>query len=128
MKSKLRFGFANIYGVYLAFGIIILDIFLAFSRDFEYLGDSLFTIRWFAIDLFVVCPVVAGVVATDVANFSKIGNVHLTKVKNHKQYKWIFVWSILPCAIAHMILPIIMFFCCGWFNLTINGWLSVILG
>jgi hypothetical protein len=128
MKNKLRFGFQSIFGIYLSIGIIILDLILSFSRQMPYIGESLFTVRWFAIDLFIICPVVAGVVATDTSRFSKKENVYLTNIKKHKQYKWILKFSALPPALSHLIIPIIYLFIGHETDLPKNILLSVILG
>lgn len=84
---------------------LVLETLNFFQRGMPWRGESLWTIDWFAISLFILGPLVAGAAAVDAANLTRPGNLHLVLAVRgfYRPYLRAFAWCVGPVAAVHLV-------------------------
>lgn len=105
MSSHVRYATRTLWGPWLAIPAIGIEITMFLQRGMPWRGESLWTVDWFGISLFILGPLAAGVAAIDAAKLSRPGNIHLvvSVLRRGRAYAWAAAWCALPLAAVHLI-------------------------
>ncbi|MEY2442148.1 MAG: hypothetical protein QOJ46_1574 [bacterium] len=77
MSRPVRFAFKTLYGPWLVAPVIALETANFLQRGMPWRGEGMWTVEWFAIAMFLIGPLCAGVGAVDASRLTRPGNIHL---------------------------------------------------
>lgn len=128
MIRSFRFALATLVGPWLVILVAVFEVCLALLRDAEWRGDGLWTVDWFAIGLFYLLPVVAGVAAIDAARLTRDGCLHV--LRTTRKGRWVLfraaLWSAIPVVVVH-VLTILTGWIVGEVLSPTIGWVPLLL-
>jgi hypothetical protein len=101
--KRAKFAVGGLFGPLGGLLVLGLDLAMEFTRRSPFLGDPLFTERWFALSLLYFCPVLSGLAATDAARISKVGNAHWARASHGRRYWWAWSWTVIPAVVIHVL-------------------------
>ncbi|SNT06752.1 hypothetical protein SAMN06309944_1941 [Micrococcales bacterium KH10] len=85
MTRALRYDFSTLLGPYIAVPSVVgLGVGIAVTRDAPYLGEAMWTVRWFALSLFLIVPVCCAAAAIDASRLSQVHANHLILVSQRR--------------------------------------------
>ena len=73
----MRYAVRTLFGPWLALPVLLLEAVTFAQRGAPWRGEAVWTVDWFALALFVIAPLCAGVAAVDAARLCTSGRVHL---------------------------------------------------
>ncbi|MFV0634016.1 hypothetical protein [Demequina sp.] len=102
---RFRYALSTLTGPWISLVVLGLDGAVAASRGAEYLGEDVWTVRWMALGLWILWPLVAAGAATDAARATAAGNRHLALPPEvgSRDYLWRAAWTAGPAMAAHVI-------------------------
>ncbi len=77
MILRLRYALRTLLGPWLVLLALGVEVTTFLVRGMPWRGEGMWTVEWFAIGLFIIGPLCAGVAAVDAARLSRPGNIHL---------------------------------------------------
>jgi hypothetical protein len=107
------------------FGAIIVGVFdalIAVARHAEYLGEPVYTVRWFCIGMIYILPLTAGLSAIDAARLSAGGVIINQHIAPDLRWRWL--WAAGPIAATHTFV-ILAALVAGQERTARGGWLSI---
>ncbi len=104
MRSRLRYAARTLLGPWVALPALGLEMASFVLRGMPWRGEGLWTVEWFAIPLFILGPVCAGVAAIDAARLSRPGNIHLAVSVARPGWAYLraAAWCAVPLACLHL--------------------------
>ncbi|MEU8003933.1 hypothetical protein AB0B66_22480 [Catellatospora sp. NPDC049111] len=104
MKAKLGYALHTLVGPWLLLPAIVLEVVAFLQRGMPWRGEGMWTADWFAVVLFILGPVSAGVAAVDAARLTRPGNIHLvlSVPRPERVYLRAALWTAVPLAAAHV--------------------------
>ncbi|CAM5334485.1 hypothetical protein GCM10010329_37450 [Streptomyces spiroverticillatus] len=104
-SPALRYAFRTLLGPWAVLPVVVLEVMNFLQRGMPWRGESLWTVDWFAIALFVVGPLLAGAAAVDASRLSKAGNIHLVlaTARPHRPYLRAAAWCAVPVLCVHLL-------------------------
>ena len=104
MTTHVRYALRTLAGPWAALVVLGVDAGIATMRQAPYLGEGMWTVRWMALGLWIIWPVVAATAAVDAARLTRPGARHLpfTTRRGRREYAWAAAWTAVPAAGAHV--------------------------
>lgn len=101
----IRYALRTLAGPWVVLPVVVLEVLNFLQRGMPWRGETLWTVDWFAIALFIVGPLVAGASAVDAARLSRMGNVHLVLAtpRPHRPYLRGAAWCAAPVLMVHVL-------------------------
>lgn len=108
MRGRGRYALTTLAGPWIAVVMLGVDMGIALMRGSPYLGEGMWTVRWMAIGLWVVWPVIAAVAAVDAARLTRPGVRHLPLTARHgaREYVWAAAWAAGPAVVVHALVTL----------------------
>ncbi|MFJ6940000.1 hypothetical protein [Streptomyces sp. NPDC101132] len=102
---SLRYALKTLVGPWVMLPVAGLEVMNFLQRGMPWRGESLWTVDWFAIALFIVGPLLAGAAAVDASRLSRPGNIHLVLATSrpHRPYFRAAAWCALPVLGVHLL-------------------------
>jgi len=103
MSVHARYALRTLAGPWAALVVVGVDLGIATMRHAPYLGEGMWTVRWMALGLWILWPVVAAVAAVDAARLTRPGSRHLpfTTRRGRVEYVWAASWTAVPAIAVH---------------------------
>lgn len=103
-RNTVRYAARTLVGPWMVLPVLVLETLNFFQRGMPWRGETLWTVDWFAISLFIIGPLVAGAAAVDSANLTRPGNVHLVLAVNgqYRPYLRAAAWCAGPVVAVHL--------------------------
>lgn len=102
--NSLRYATRTLVGPWAVLPALVLEVLNFFQRGMPWRGETLWTVDWFAISLFIIGPLIAGAAAVDAAKLTRPGNIHLVLAVTspHRPYLRAAAWCAGPVAVVHL--------------------------
>ncbi|MFI8515587.1 hypothetical protein ACIGHB_31115 [Streptomyces sp. NPDC085460] len=102
---SLRYAARTLIGPWVALPATVLEVLNFFQRGMPWRGETLWTVDWFAISLFIIGPLIAGAAAVDASRLTRPGNIHLVVgvSRPHRPYLRAAAWCAGPVAAVHLL-------------------------
>lgn len=125
---RVRYALAALVGPWASLVVLGLTVAVAASRDAEYLGEDVWTVRWMALGLWIVWPIVAAAAAADAARASALGSRHLAVPLElrARDYAWRAAWTAGPAVVVHAMVVLSALVVGGVLTPRV-GWWSIVL-
>ncbi|GAB1640187.1 hypothetical protein [Krasilnikovia sp. MM14-A1259] len=104
MTSQLRYARKTLLGPWMILAALGIEVTNFMLRGMPWRGEGLWSVDWFAISLFIIGPLAAGVAAIDAARLSRPGNLHLvvSVARRGRAYLWAAAWCAIPLSVLHL--------------------------
>ncbi len=129
MRPGFRYARRTLVGPWLVFPAAALEAANFAQRGMPWRGEGMWTVEWFAIALFVIGPLCAGVAAVDASRLSRPGNIHLvlSTPRPSLPYLRAAAWCAGPVVAVHLLALTGAVVVGGVRNPSI-GWLAMLAG
>lgn len=127
MKRTVSYALRSLVGPWLIVVVIGLEIATFVMRGMPWRGEGMWTVDFFAIPLFIIGPLCAGVAAVDASRLSRPGNIHLilSIPRPQRAYVRAAAWCAGPVAMVHS-LTILAAIVVGDVEQPSVGWLALL--
>lgn len=105
MTVHARYALRTLAGPWSGLVVLGVDLGIATMRQSPFVGEGMWTVRWMALGLWILWPVIAAVSAVDAARLTRPGTRHLPLTTRHgrAEYVWAAAWTAVPAAAVHAV-------------------------
>ncbi|MFF3604371.1 hypothetical protein [Streptomyces sp. NPDC002463] len=105
MTPSLRYALKTLLGPWTVVPVTVLEVMNFLQHGMPWRGETLWTVDWFAIALFIVGPLLAGAAAVDASRLSRAGSIHLVLATSrpYRPYLRAAAWCAGPVPAVHLV-------------------------
>ncbi|MHC0432769.1 hypothetical protein ACX6XY_21690 [Streptomyces sp. O3] len=105
MNKRFTYTLRTQIGPWVALPATVLEVTNYLQRGMPWRGESVWTVEWFAIALFIIGPLCAGAAAVDASRLSRPGNIHLVLATPQpwRPYLRAAAWCAGPVIGVHLV-------------------------
>ncbi|MEU2119474.1 hypothetical protein ABZ567_28375 [Streptomyces sp. NPDC016459] len=104
-SPRLLYALNTLIGPWMTLPVAVLEAMNFLQRGMPWRGETLWTVDWFAIALFIIGPLLAGAAAVDASRLSRAGNIHLVLAtrRPYRPYLRAAAWCAGPVLVVHLL-------------------------